>query len=146
MPHPCPSDGRSRGFRSRHRRNALERSPPLSLRIRLTRVVLGAAVFACMCVTPALAASAATGDSINWSRGRQWLTIRAGYAKSQAPGAANGNVGAGIGYSRFLTRRWAVGAYVHDDLLGKFGGGASEIEIPFTVEVVRHTRWGTAFH
>lgn len=86
----------------------------------------------------------ARADSVSWTKGRQWLSLRAGYAMSSAGGAANGNVGGGIGYSRFLTRRWAVGLYVHDELLGKFGG-AAEIEMPITAEIQRHSKWGPSF-
>jgi hypothetical protein len=113
--------------------------------IRATRTVLALAVFACVLVAPAFAAGAAPDDSVTWSKGTQWISLRAGYAKSTAGGAADGNLGGGIGYSRFITRHWALGAYVHDDLLGKFGGSA-EIEMPVTVEFVRHSRWGSAFH
>src|SRR4051794_26499810 len=103
------------------------------------------AMFTCVLAAPAFAASAASGDSVNWSKGRQWVSLRAGYAKSTVGGSADGNLGGGLGVSWFYTRRWSVGAYVHDELLGKFGGSA-EIEMPITLEVVRHTRWGSALH
>ena len=115
-------------------------------RIRVARAVLcSAAVLACVLVAPSLAATGAPNDSVNWTKGRQWVSARAGYAKSSAAGSANGYGGGGIGYARFLTRRWAIGAYLHDDLLGQFGA-AAEIEIPFTLEIVRHTRWGPGLH
>jgi hypothetical protein len=36
-----------------------------------------------------------------WARGSEWLSVRAGYAKSTAIGAADGNFGIGFGYARF---------------------------------------------
>lgn len=80
-----------------------------------------------------------------WSKRAQWLSLRAGYAKSGEVGSANGNVGFGVGYSRFLNHKWAAGAYLHGDVLGKFGA-AAELEAPLTFELVRHFMWQTAAH
>jgi hypothetical protein len=80
-----------------------------------------------------------------WSKRAQWVSLRAGYAKSGEEGSANGNVGFGAGYSRFLNRKWAAGAYLHADCLGKFGA-AAELEAPLTFELVRHFRWQTPAH
>ena len=80
-----------------------------------------------------------------WAKRAQWLSVRAGYAKSGEEGSANGNVGFGLGYSRFLNRKWAAGAYLHGDVLGKFGA-AAELEAPLTFELVRHFMWQTAAH
>ena len=75
--------------------------------------------------------------------GRSWLSVRGGYAKSGEQASANGNLGFGLGYSRFVYRHVAVGLYGHGDLLGKFGA-AAEIEYPFTAEVTYHLQWKTA--
>ena len=78
-----------------------------------------------------------------WNKGKTWVMLRGGYAKSTEPGAASGAVGAGLGIQRFITARWALGLIGHGDLLGKFGG-AAEIEYPITLEMTRHFRWQTA--
>jgi len=89
-----------------------------------------------------------------WAPGTQWLTLRAGYAKSTTEGAADGGAGYGFGYSRQLRpvkvnfrrlhwtlfRRWALGGYVHYEVLGRFRG-AAEIEAPASLEMVRQFRW-----
>jgi hypothetical protein len=78
-----------------------------------------------------------------WNRGKTWMMLRGGYAKSTEPGAAGGALGAGLGLQRFLTARWALGLVGQGDLLGKFNG-AAEIEYPITLELTRHFRWQTA--
>lgn len=78
-----------------------------------------------------------------WNKGKTWVMLRGGYARSTEPGAASGAVGAGLGIQRFITSRWALGLIGHGDLLGKFGG-AAEIEYPITLELTRHFRWPTA--
>lgn len=78
-----------------------------------------------------------------WNKGKSWVSVRAGYAKSTQTGAANGNAGAGAGYTRFLSARWSLGLIVQGDVLGKFGG-AADIEYPVTLEIARHIRWRTA--
>jgi hypothetical protein len=83
-------------------------------------------------------------DSLDaWNKGKSWLSLRAGYARSSESGSADGNVGAGAGYARFLSSRWSLGLVVEDNLLGKFGAGA-EIEYPVTLELLRHYQWKTA--
>lgn len=77
--------------------------------------------------------------------GAQWLSARAGYAKATGEQSPDGMVGYGFGYRRFFMNRWAAGAFVHHELLGRFGA-AARIEIPLTLEITRHTRWGAAFH
>jgi hypothetical protein len=68
--------------------------------------------------------------------------VRAGYAKSSAAGAANGSFGAGFGYARFRNSKWSYGAQAAVDLLGRYGD-ATEIESPWTFEVLRHYKWRT---
>ena len=90
----------------------------------------------------------------HWASRRQWLSFRAGYAKSGTEDAANGSVGGGIGYSRMLSRmkiyKWtlfksfSLGGYAHIEQLGRFGN-AAEIEVPITLELVRHFRWGSPY-
>ena len=107
--------------------------------------LLAAAALACGIVVPALAATASAPDDAAWAKGSQWLALRAGYAKSTAEGAGDGMVGYGFGYRRFLSRKWALGMYVHHDLVGRFGA-ASEIEVPMTLEIARHFNWKTPLH
>jgi hypothetical protein len=77
-----------------------------------------------------------------WAKGTEWISFRAGYAKSSAAGAADGNVGAGFGYARFRNSQWSYGAQAAIDVLGRYGG-ATEIESPWTFELLRHYRWRT---
>jgi len=83
----------------------------------------------------------AAGDILK--RGSQWMSVRAGYAKASGHEAPGGLFGGGFGYRRFVLDRWAVGGFVHYELLGRFGT-AAEIAVPLTLEVTRHTRWGAA--
>ena len=91
-----------------------------------------------------LVASRASAETDPWAKHAQWMSVRAGYAKSTAEGSADGSVGLGFGYTRFLNSRWAASAHGHLELLGKYLG-AAEIEIPWTAEITRHSRWGLAF-
>jgi len=77
-----------------------------------------------------------------WAEGMTWASFRFGYAKSAAQFAANGNVGFGFAYTKFLSRKWSLGGSAQYDVLGKFGD-ASEIEIPFGVDLTRHFKWAT---
>jgi hypothetical protein len=106
---------------------------------------LMAVVLAGAAAVPVFAAgsSDAAGDILK--RGSQWMSVRAGYAKVSGDLAPNGLGGVGFGYRRFVLDRWAVGAFAHYELLGRFGG-AAEIEVPLTLEVTRHTRWGAAVY
>jgi hypothetical protein len=99
--------------------------------------------FGLVAIGLALAVPVAAQDDSPWAKGRQWMSIRLGYAKSAVEGAADGNIGGGFGYSRFLNSKWAIGALVDLNLLGKFGG-AAEIESPWMIEIARHYRWPTA--
>jgi hypothetical protein len=82
-----------------------------------------------------------------WDDGKNWFSVRAGYAKSGARFAADGSYGYGFSYSWFLDNNvaWTLG--VSHDLLGRYGG-AAEIEVPVTTEFTRHFRWGgsTAYY
>jgi hypothetical protein len=106
---------------------------------------LMAAALAGAAAVPVFAAgsSDATGDILK--RGSQWMSVRAGYAKASGDAAPNGLVGGGFGYRRFVLDRWSVGAFAHYELLGRFGG-AAEIAVPLTLEVMRHSRWGAAVY
>lgn len=77
-----------------------------------------------------------------WSKGTEWFTVRAGYAKSSAAGAADGNIGLAFSYTRFRSAKWSYGGTAEWNVLGKFGD-ARELEIPWTVEVARHYKWPT---
>jgi outer membrane protein W len=94
---------------------------------------------------PAFAAGSVESAGSVLKRGSQWMLVRAGYAKGSGEVAADGLVGGGFGFRRFVLDRWAVGAFAHYDLLGRFGG-AADISVPLTIEVTRHSRWGAAVY
>lgn len=89
-----------------------------------------------------LASPVRAADIKPWSAKTQWFWLRAGYAKSSAAGAADGNVGYGFGYTRFRNSKWAFGVHAEVNVLGRYGR-ARELEIPWTVEVTRHYKWNT---
>jgi len=97
----------------------------------LIGVVVGAAVLG------AFPAGAADGQ---WDAGRNWVSLRAGFAKSGARLAPGGWLGAGFGYTWFLGNNMAWGASAGYDVLGRYGK-ASEIEVPFTTEITKHFSW-----
>jgi hypothetical protein len=103
----------------------------------MTVVLAGAAA------VPGFAADSPDASADLLKRGSQMMSVRAGYAKATGDVTTNGLVGAGFGYRRFVLDRWSVGAFAHYELLGR-SGSASKIEIPLTLEVTRHTRWGAA--
>ena len=78
-----------------------------------------------------------------WTKGSNWLSLRAGYAKSTVVNTGDGLVGYGIAYQHMLTRQWSVGGAVQHDLLGHLGA-STEISVPFTLELTRHFKWDTA--
>lgn len=78
-----------------------------------------------------------------WAKNTNWLSVRAGYAKSQATGAGDGLVGYGLAYQHMINKRWAFGGSVNHDLLGHFGR-SYEASVPFTLEFTRHYKWKTA--
>jgi opacity protein-like surface antigen len=122
------------------------------MRVKSTEMVLAVllAAMLAMATLPAAAVAAATDDQEHWAAKRQWFSFRAGYAKSATADAANGSVGGGIGYSRMLPkwkrfRNFSLGGYAHMEQLGHFGD-AKEFEIPVTLELARHFRWGPKVH
>ena len=82
---------------------------------------------------------------VPWRRGKLWVSLRAGGARSTGNGAANGSFGGGLAISKMIFERFSVGLVGHGDLLGKFGG-AAEIEYPMTVEALYHVGWKTQAH
>lgn len=80
--------------------------------------------------------------NLPWQDGANWLSLRAGYAKSAADEHGNGDIGAGAGYYHFLNRRWAAAIQMNVDVLGRFQG-ATELSIPLTLEFTRHIQWPT---
>ena len=78
-----------------------------------------------------------------WAKGRQWLTVRAGYARSTATGAADGNIGFGFGYTRVLSPKWSFGAAASFEILGRYGD-SNEMEVPWTLELTRAFKWNTS--
>ena len=91
-------------------------------------------------------------DDEPWANGKNWLSVRAGFAQSTVENAPPAGSGVGFGFSHMITpfkvykwtlfKRFSLGAYVHHEALGKFGS-AAEIEVPFTVELDRHFLWKT---
>ena len=87
-----------------------------------------------------------------WQAGQNWISVRAGYAKASGDLMGHGGPGFGAGYSRMLSpvklgpmtlfRHWSLGAYVHYEQLGRFAS-ARDVEIPITLELVRHIKWST---
>jgi hypothetical protein len=86
--------------------------------------------------------SAAAQDFNPWAKGSTWASVRFGYAKSAAEGAADGNVGFGFVYTSFMSAKWSYGASAQIDVLGRYAT-ASQIEAPFSVETARHFKWAT---
>ncbi len=78
-----------------------------------------------------------------WMKRSNWLSIRAGYAKAVGQYSGDAFGGYGIAYQRFLSPQWGFGGSVHHELLGRLGP-ASEIAVPFTLELTRHFKWHTA--
>lgn len=112
----------------------------MSARAGLARlIVLAAAVW------PLAAHADKAPVEMPWARHTQWMSIRAGYARISAENAPDGLAGYGFGYARFIMDKWSLGAYVHHELLGRFVN-ATAIEVPMTIEIVRHTRWGPGMH
>jgi hypothetical protein len=79
---------------------------------------------------PAAPADAEAPPAYNaWSPGRQWMSLRAGYAKSTEDSAGHGAAGYGMSYMRFITgvkvwkwtvlRGWGFGASFQHDLVGR---------------------------
>ena len=115
-------------------------------RYRVTcAAALVAVALAGAAAVPAFAAGTEEPAGSVLKRGSQVISMRAGYAKGSGEVAADGLVGGGFGYRRFVLDRWAVGAFAHYDVLGRFGT-AEDISLPLTIEVTRHTRWGAGVY
>jgi hypothetical protein len=106
---------------------------------------LMAVALAVAAAVPVFAAGSSDPAGDVLKRGSQWMSIRAGYAKGSGDVAPNGSIGGGFGYRRFVLDRWSVGCFAQYELLGRFGK-AAEIEVPLTLEVMRHSRWGAAVY
>lgn len=76
-----------------------------------------------------------------WVRGANWLGFRAGVAAASYEGRPSPGPGVGFGLQHFMNRRWALGAQIDYDLLGKYGA-AAEMEVPMHLEATRHFDWG----
>jgi hypothetical protein len=105
-----------------------------------------------MALLPLAAAPVSAQDQ--WSKGKHWLSARAGFANSNASGSGSGNVGFGAGYAMILPSikiwkasilgGWGLGGYAHYEVLGGFAD-AKEIEIPVTAELVRHFNLNSSY-
>jgi hypothetical protein len=78
-----------------------------------------------------------------WTKGSNWLGMRAGYAKSTVENTGDGLLGYGISYQHMINRQWSFGGAVQHDLLGHLGS-STEISVPFTLEMTRHFKWNTS--
>ena len=108
---------------------------------RIRRELVVACVIAlALGIVTAVAPARAAGDP--WADDARWVSFRVGMAKTAAERAPDGGLGYGFGYTRFLDPRWSWGAFVHHEVVGRFGG-AAEIEMPVTIEFVRHMAWHT---
>ncbi len=87
-------------------------------------------------------ASSAAAATDPWAKGSQWMSVRAGYAKVSGKQAGNSFAGYGMGFSRMLNKKWSLGLYAHHEVLGRLAG-STQVEVPFTAELVRHYRWKT---
>lgn len=77
-----------------------------------------------------------------WFKGANWMSFRLGTAGSKVENSPNASVGLGFGAQHFRSSNWSLGMNADLDVLGRFGG-ASEMEIPLTLEAQRHMRWGS---
>ncbi len=78
-----------------------------------------------------------------WAGGSNWLSLRAGYAKSTVRNTGDGLAGYGIAYQHMMNRQWSFGGAVQHDLLGHMGS-SYEVSVPFTLELSRHFKLNTA--
>lgn len=106
----------------------------------LARVAFGLVLVAAGLVA-SLAAAHAAGM---WDKGAQWATLKAGYAKAAVENSADGSLGFGVGYTRFLRKQWSAGLQFHYEVLGRYRGPA-EVEMPLTIESAYHFNWPTDF-
>jgi hypothetical protein len=101
---------------------------------------------------PGKARCEAPGDDL-WAPGRNWLSLRAGYAKASGELNGDGGIGYGFGFSHLFhpyklykwtfLKQFSIGAYVHHEVLDHFQSSV-EVEVPATVELVRYFKWNTA--
>lgn len=79
---------------------------------------------------------------IPWVGGANWTAFRIGTAYSTVKNSPNGGIGVGFGMHHFMNRRWSAGLQADLDVLGKFSGG-TEAELPITLQMTRHMRFGS---
>ena len=90
-------------------------------------------------ITAAIAPPARAAEH-PWDTDASWISMRLGYAKSGAEFAADGGLGWGFGFTRFLHQGFAWSASAQHDMLGRYGA-AAEIDAPLTVEFTKHMAW-----
>ena len=115
--------------------------PPSTTPAATTPAVTTPAPAAAAAATPAAATPAAAKAADPYANGSKWLSLRFGYAKSADENAANGNIGAGFGFTAMGKGMWSVGAFAYLEVLGRYGS-ASELELPLTLEFARRSHWG----
>ena len=140
--------------------------------VRSVAAVIAAMVVTLALAAPALAQTAATADTSKakaaakpakpakpskpklsleedrklngpWTRGTNWISLRAGYAKLTTETAGDGFVGYGVAFQHNMTSKYGFVAAVHHEILGT-QYNAKEISVPMTVGFVRHLNWKTA--
>jgi len=90
-----------------------------------------------------------------WTPGRQWMAVRAGYAKSTEDSSGHGAGGYAVSYTRMLKgltlwkwtffKRYSMGATFQHDLVGRFGS-AGEVDLSATLDLTRHYAWAPTVH
>jgi hypothetical protein len=88
------------------------------------------------------AAEDAKKSGIPWYKGANWMTFKLGFSGSKVKNSPDASAAAGISAQHFTSPKWALGLNADLDVLGKFGG-ATEMELPLTLEAQRHFRWGS---
>jgi len=87
-------------------------------------------------------AEEASKNGIPWRRGATWMSFRLGVSGSKVENSPDAGIAFGVGGMHFRNPKWAYGLNLDVDVLGKFNG-ATQMEIPITLELSRHMRWGT---
>jgi hypothetical protein len=87
-------------------------------------------------------AEEARKSGIPWHRGATWMAFKLGTSGSKVANSPEASVAFGLGAQHFMSSKWAYGISVDLDVLGKFNG-ATQMEIPLTLDMTRHLRWGT---
>jgi len=86
-------------------------------------------------------ADEARKSGIPWRRDATWMAFRVGTSGSKVAHSPDAGFALGVGGMHFRNSKWAYGLNLDVDVLGKFNG-ATQMEMPITLELTRHMRWG----